>query len=109
MATLRLEVITPEIATAWRKLIYYENGSHPDGASYYHDEIRGGKWKPEMTRGQPIMFDLQGRVRSGASRMRAVVETGIAIQSWVARDVDYQPHKGWRHLGLQLENAIVEK
>jgi hypothetical protein len=56
----------------------------------------------------PIIFDLEGRLRDGNSRLRTAVETGLTIQSYVARNVDYQPRRGHLHLALQLEAAVLE-
>jgi hypothetical protein len=109
MARLKLETIDPATAAEWMKLYFSLQGDHPEGIHDYREELRGGRWNAEQTRTDPIIFDTEGRRRSGNSRLRAVVETGIPIKCWVARDVDHQPKRGHLWLADQLKNAIIEK
>ena len=83
--TMSYELITPELAAALletndnnRKL---SNGT----VRAYANDILAGNW--DETVGAAISIDENGVLRDGQHRCAAIVMAGIAIRSWVCRNV----------------------
>jgi hypothetical protein len=75
LITSYLVDVTPAIAAAWLKL---NTGNRKPSAAKVHrfaDLIRAGKW---LVNGESVKFSASGRLIDGQSRLRAIVEAGIA-------------------------------
>jgi len=84
--TMTLETITPEVARDWLARSG-ENFRRLDKAraARLADNIRHLGWTVDAN---PLKFDSKGRLVDGQHRLAALVELGIAVQTWVARGVD---------------------
>lgn len=76
--------ITPEVARTWLQM---SKGNRPLNPRHIEDLKREihTNWKPDVP--DPIGFDEDGVLINGHHRLTACVETGIAIECWVARDM----------------------
>ena len=81
---LELMTVTPELARGWldrgganRKLV-------PNRVETYAAAMRRGEWQ---VTGDTIKLDSESRVRDGQHRLEAIFQSGIPIQTWVARNV----------------------
>ena len=82
---LQLITVTPEMATEWldkmganRKL----NMSHADRLA---EDIKRGDWHQT---GDPIRFDRKGNLVDGQHRLQAIINSGRAVELYVARNLD---------------------
>lgn len=74
-------IITPEIATA---MLQYNTDNRPiseGNVDRLASEIAKGAW---METPVPVIFSDKGRLIDGQHRLRAVIKSGLAIESWVA-------------------------
>ena len=80
-----LETITPEKAIAY---LGKSTGNRPTIQRSVNEiaaAIKAGKWRVTPN---GIGFDVSGRLIDGHHRLTAIVQAGLAVQSWVVRGLD---------------------
>lgn len=85
MITSRVEVITPEIAAHMLAQNHKNRSLRKSKVDAYRRDMREGRW---MTNGEPIIISRSGALVDGQHRLRAVVLSGVWIESVVTRGVD---------------------
>lgn len=82
--TSELEIITPELAAKW--LRHNENNRHitKNSIEIYTKAMLRGEWEPNT---HAIGFDVDGNLMDGQHRLYAIVHSGIAIESFVVRNL----------------------
>lgn len=74
-------ICTPEIAG---EMLRYNTDNRPIGAGHVSklaNEMKRGEWVPTPI---PVIFSDKGRLIDGQHRLSAIVESGIAVEIWVA-------------------------
>lgn len=87
--TSQIETITPAIAQEWldnkRKL---DNRPISQAVvNSYADTMKNGNW---LVNGEAITFDEKGNLLNGHHRLKAVIASATAIESFVVRGVDHR-------------------
>ncbi len=80
--TAKLELITPEIASAYLETMDQNRAVSPDVVEKYGRDMNNLRW---MVTTQGIGFSYEGRLIDGQHRLWAVVKTGVSAYTWVMR------------------------
>lgn len=78
------ETVTPAIAEAWLEHNALNRPLRLNVARRYADMMRRGQW---MQIGDPIRFDITGRLLDGQHRLKAIVDAGVTLELVVIRDL----------------------
>jgi len=81
---ITVELITPLLAQEWLERGGMNRTLSQRRVLILSEAIKNGEW--QIT-GDAIKLDADGRVRDGQHRLHAIVESGIAVQSLVVRNV----------------------
>lgn len=84
--TISLERITPEMALAYKDSSAgnrKEKGDTVEGK--YAPDMKDGRW---ALNGETIVFDVNGNLRDGHNRMRAIMRSQTPIVTFVIRGID---------------------
>lgn len=86
--TSKIETITPAIAQEWLDKSSTDNRPLSWAViNSYADTMKNGNW---LVNGEAITFDDKGNLLNGHHRLRAVIASATAIQSYVVRGVDHK-------------------
>lgn len=83
--TMTYELITPEIAANLLESNNQNRNISKGTVAAYVNDMISGNW--DETVGDAISIDENGILRNGQHRLCAIVESGIAINMWVCRNV----------------------
>lgn len=82
---LTVELVTPELAENWQKLLNVKNRRfRPGVAASYADDMRRGAW---IRKPVPICFDEHGLIGNGQHTLAAIIQSGITQELLIARHV----------------------
>lgn len=84
---VKLETITPDMARYWLEENRRNRPVKDMVVRRYAEAIKADQWE---VNGGTIKFASNGDLLDGQHRLRAVIQSGIAIQSYIIRDL---PHK----------------
>jgi hypothetical protein len=108
--SISVETVTPEMA---KKYLALNGKNRPLGKSTldtYAGAMRRGEW---MLNGESIKFSSSGRLLDGQHRLTAVARSGVAIRTYVARDVPERAFQtldaGKKRLGSDALAILGEK
>ncbi len=82
---IEIMTITPEMAKVWLSRGGSNRTPSIRRVNRYAEAMRRGEWK--LT-GEGIKLNAQGQVRDGGQRLRAIIQSGVSIQSLVVRNID---------------------
>ena len=80
----KVERITPEIAKRYLLFSHGNRGIRRTRLHSYMAALRAGQW---WLSHQGIAFDVDGVFIDGHHRMEMIIQTGIAVDVWVVRNV----------------------
>ena len=83
-ATMKQEVVTPEVASQYLRANIVNRKLRPTVVKRYEEEMRQNSW---TLTSDAIAFDEDGNLIQGQHRLNAVVKTGLAQVFWVARNM----------------------
>lgn len=79
-------LITPEIASEWLTRCNHRNRKlSQEVVQRISRAIRNDQW---VYNGQPIIFDVDGRLIDGQHRLSAIAKSGRPVETMVVRDID---------------------
>ncbi|HET7443131.1 MAG TPA: hypothetical protein VFJ57_00585 [Solirubrobacterales bacterium] len=82
--SLEVELLTPEMARALLAMNAHNRNMRPARVSQLADALKRGEW---VLNGETIKLAEDGTLIDGQHRLQAVVDSGIAIESLVMRDL----------------------
>lgn len=80
-----IEVITPDMAKEYLTRNIVNRKPNMGQVAYYARMMSEGKW---MLNGESIVFDNKGNLADGQHRLMAIIQSNVAIQSVIVRNVD---------------------
>lgn len=81
---MQIVTVTPEIAREWLDSNIHNRPVRETTIRRYVEAMKAGQWE---LNGETIKFSSQGVLLDGQHRLRAVVQSGVTIQSYVIHDL----------------------
>lgn len=81
----RLVLVTPELARQWLGMSRGNRRISKASVSLLRNEIRLQRWVSDL--GDPIAFDVDGRLVNGHHRLTAILQEGVAVSCVVEDDM----------------------
>lgn len=80
-----VEIITPEVAQGYLARNKHNRAMRRGLVERYAESMKRGEWRATH---QGIAFDASGYLLDGQHRLKAIIDSGCAVQMTVARDVE---------------------
>lgn len=81
---ITLETITPEIAARWMEKNIKNRPQRQLVINRYTEAMKDGQW---TLNAETIKFDTGGNLLDGQHRLQAIINSGVSIRCYVARDL----------------------